>query len=178
MLSDQEMLILAVLFQTERYGYEIDKIISGRQLSLGGGVARSSVYAVLTRLYRKRLVDYREVTQSRRPPRMQYSITEAGREELEKSIFRELLRDDKILGRFEIALYVWPALTGVERKRLISSYIGKQKEKESYLKAAIEESINLTAAAFLERPLFLIAAEIRWLLKFAEESGIDLGAQF
>lgn len=178
MLSDQEMLILAVLFQTERYGYEIDKIISASQLSLGGGVARSSVYAVLTRLYRKRLVDYREVTQSRRPPRMQYSITEAGREELKKSIQRELSRDDKILGRFEIVLYVWPALTGVERKQLISLYIEKQKDKENYFRAAIQESINPTASAFLERPLFLVAAEIKWLLKFAEESGIDLGDQF
>jgi DNA-binding PadR family transcriptional regulator len=174
MMSNQETLILAILLQTERYGYEIDKILSGTLTGLWGGVARSSVYSVLTRLYRKRLVDYHEVARSGSPPRKLYSITAAGRARLEESIHRELSSDDRILGRFEIVLYAWPVLAEQERKELLSTYIGKLREREGYCRRGIQESINPTAAAFLERPLSLVTAEKEWLLRFAEQSGIVL----
>ncbi len=174
MLSDQEILMLAVLLQTERYGYEIDKVLSTTPIGLQAGVARSSVYAVLTRLYRKRLADCREVPQSGRPPRKLYSITEAGRLELQGSIARELSSEERILARFEIVLYAWPVLSGEERSGLMKSYIYKLREREVHFSRALEESINLAAAASYERSLYLVTAELDWLKRFAERTGIEM----
>jgi DNA-binding PadR family transcriptional regulator len=173
MLSDQEILILAVLLQTERYGYEIDKILSGGPTGLRGGVARSSIYAVLTRLYRKRLVDYREVARSGRPPRKLYTITNTGRAELEGSIYRELSSEDRILVSFEVVLYAWPLLSELKRARLISTYLGKLREREVFFSRAVQDSINPIAAAFHGRLLSLVTAETSWLLSFAEQNGIS-----
>src|SRR3972149_2677621 len=81
-LSIQELLVLAILAETERYGYEIFGIIRSRGIRDRYEFAISSVYSVLRRLENRGLVAARDYSQPPRPPRKIYSITETGRSSL------------------------------------------------------------------------------------------------
>ena len=173
-LSNQEIVILAILSETERYGYEIDKILSKRQIRLWSNIAASSVYAVLTRLHRKGLAERREVTQSGRPPRKLYSISESGRNELESAIFEAILDEGRVIGRFDIILLVWPILSSEMRNKLVSSYMAHLKTREEFYRKETEQIINPISAALFERPLRTIRAEMGWLTEFAQKNGISI----
>ena len=173
-LSDQEIVILAILSETERYGYEIDKILGKRQIRLWEKIASSSIYAVLNRLYRRGLAERREVGQSGRPPRKLYSISESGRAELESAIFESILAEDRVIGRFEIILLVWPMLSSEKRDRMLSSYMAVLKGRENLYRKEVEQEINPISAALFERPLGTVMAEIAWLKEFAQKNGVSI----
>jgi len=167
------LIILAILSETERYGFEIDKIIKNRHINLWNQVALSSIYAVLRRLADRGLVTAREVSQSSRPPRKLYAMSAAGRIELENSLEEALISTDRLLGRFEVILIVWPILTDDKKRRLLLSYQRKLKEKLISLADQIEREINPISAAQLERPRASIRAELEWLNAFSVKFGFE-----
>lgn len=173
-LSNQEMVILAILSETERYGYEIDKILANRQIRAWGNIAPSSIYAVLNRLRRKGLAGSREVGQSGRPPRKLYSISESGRAALESDLFESILDQDRVIGRFEIILLVWPMLSSEKRNKLLSSYMTLLKTREEFYRKEAGQRINPVSAALFERPHGTVMAEIGWLKEFAQKNGVLL----
>ncbi len=173
-LSNQEIVILAILSETERYGYEIDKILSEKQIRPWNDIAPSSIYAVLTRLYRRGYAERREVIQSGRPPRKLYSITESGRAELEGAIFESILDDQRVIGRFELILFVWAMLSSEKRNKLLSSYMALLKGREEYYRREAGQRINPIASALFERPLRIVRAEMGWLREFAENNGVSI----
>ena len=74
-----EGLVLEVIGQKESYGYEITKRLN----ELGfGGLVEGTVYAVLIRLERDKLVTIQKVASTQGPPRKLYSLNNAGRGEL------------------------------------------------------------------------------------------------
>jgi len=173
-LSNQEIVILAILSETERYGYEIDKILAKKQIRLWSDIAPSSIYAVLNRLYRRGLAASREVGQSGRPPRKLYSISESGRAVLEGALFKSILDDDRVVGRFEIILLVWPMLSSEKKNELLSSYMTLLKTREKFYRKEVEQEINPISAALFERPLRMVMGEIGWLKEFARKNGVLL----
>jgi DNA-binding PadR family transcriptional regulator len=173
-LSDQETVILAILSETDRYGYEIDKILTQRQIRPWGDIAVSSIYAVLRRLHRKGLVESREVSQSGRPPRKLYSISDSGRVVLESNIFESILDEERLIGRFEIVLLVWPMLFSENRNELLSSYMALLRTREEFYRQEAGQTINPISAALFERPLRTVMAEIGWLKEFAQKNGVLL----
>ncbi len=173
-LSNQEIVILAILSETERYGYEIDKILTEKQIRPWDNIAQSSIYAVLIRLHRMGLADRREVSQSGRPPRRLYSISESGRAELEEAIFESILDDRRVIGRFEIILFVWAMLSSDKRNKLLSSYMALLRGREEYYRTEAGQRINPIEAALFERPLRTVKAEIGWLKEFAQNNGVSI----
>lgn len=173
-LSNQEIVILAILSETERYGYEIDKILIKRQIRPWSNIAPSSIYAVLSRLHRKGLAGSREVSQSGRPPRKLYSISEFGRAVLESALFESILDEGRVIGRFEIILLAWPMLSSEKRNKLLSSYMALLKTRVKFYRKEAEQEINPISAALFERPLRTVMAEIGWLKEFAQENGVLL----
>lgn len=80
-----EMLILSLVGETERYGYELLTSLeerSGGELSLSGG----TLYPVLYRLEEDGHLETRWETEGRGAPRKYYRITERGREELNRRL--------------------------------------------------------------------------------------------
>ena len=70
-----EGLVLEIIGQKESYGYEITKRLN----ELGfEGLVEGTVYAVLIRLEKNRLVNIRKVPSTQGPPRKQYSLNTAG----------------------------------------------------------------------------------------------------
>ena len=76
------MLVLALLAEQESYGYEL----VGRLIDAGlAGIATGSVYPVLSRLERDRLISSRLVASPSGPARKYYRPTSAGASELHGS---------------------------------------------------------------------------------------------
>ncbi len=172
-MTNQELTILAILSETERYGYETDKLIAERGLKTSGKIALSSIYAVLNRLLKKGLISSREVTQSGRPPRKLFAISYSGRVELEDALFKALMPEDDLLGQFELILLVWPLLSQDRKKELLGSYHKWLGDKTIILRDAVSREINPVAAAFYDRPLAILKAEIDWLSEFSSKNGIQ-----
>jgi transcriptional regulator len=88
-----EMIVLALLEQRERHGYELAKLIQAQSQSrLQFHVA--SLYPMLYRLERKRLVEGRWVEKSGERRRRYYRLTAAGHKALaqQRQSWREFVR--------------------------------------------------------------------------------------
>jgi PadR family transcriptional regulator PadR len=78
-----ELCIMAALRDEEAYGYQIVERLGGIP---GLEVTESTVYPVLARLARDRLVTVRTAASPAGPPRRYYRLSEAGRRRLQEMI--------------------------------------------------------------------------------------------
>lgn len=79
-------LILAILNQQEASGYEIKKLSTEDRFSHFVDISFGSIYPTLARLETEHLVTCRSETQSGKPDRKIYSITDKGRVELVQAL--------------------------------------------------------------------------------------------
>jgi DNA-binding PadR family transcriptional regulator len=82
-----EIVVLGLLTESPRYGYEIDTEIKNRGLNHWGKLAISSIYYLLNKLESQGYVTFEYQKEGKYPTRKVYSITPAGREMLEKELF-------------------------------------------------------------------------------------------
>ena len=78
-----ELCVLALLKGEEAYGYEIVERLNA-QAKLE--VSESTVYPILARLHREKLLAQRRVTSSNGPPRRYFRLTLAGQRHFEEMI--------------------------------------------------------------------------------------------
>lgn len=71
-----ELAILSALYRNSHYGYSLV-----RQMALAGvlGLKEGTIYPILSRLAKERLVQTEWVESNQGPPRKYYSLTDAGR---------------------------------------------------------------------------------------------------
>ena len=74
-----EGLVLEIISRNEIYGYEIVKKLSALGFE---GIAEGTVYAILVRLEKNRLVHIHKRPSEIGPPRKFYTLNERGRDEL------------------------------------------------------------------------------------------------
>ncbi len=73
--------VMEIISRKQTYGYEITRRLN----TLGfTEVVEGTVYAILIRLEKNKLVDMEKKTSDMGPPRKFYSLNDAGREELQK----------------------------------------------------------------------------------------------
>lgn len=77
------MLVLRVLSDEETYGYELVSRLTSRGMA---GISTGTVYPVLNRLEREKLLDSRLVASTSGPARKYYSVTALGEEALAEAI--------------------------------------------------------------------------------------------
>lgn len=176
-MTNQELIILAMLSETERYGYEIDTMIKKRLSGFSQKIARSSVYAALKKLLNAGLVSSREILQSGRPPRKVYDISASGRLELERALSKALMPEDSLLGNFDVIILVWPLIPDARRGELLNAYSRYLSEKRMELKRMLSGEFSPVSAAFFERPLAMVEGEIGWLGEFCDKNGVSLALQ-
>ena len=82
-----ETVVLALLMESPRYGYEIDSQINNRGINHWGKVAISSIYYLLGKLEEKGYVTFEYYKEGKYPTRKVYSITSEGRSFLEERLF-------------------------------------------------------------------------------------------
>lgn len=160
-LKDNEVVLLGLLSESPRYGYEIDKVIEERGLREWTDIAFSSIYAALTGLEKKGLAAADQSVSNGRV-RKQYKITPAGKRALDTAV-KELLAVPRRTTS-ELDLGVSLAL-GIERDQMI----GCLHQRMSAIDAAIDdirakreakaEGAPFFVKALFDRPIAHLQAE-------------------
>src|SRR5262245_30392937 len=83
-MTDAELLLLWLVPEMTRHGYEIDQVIDQRGMRQWTQIGFSSIYFVLGRLQKLRLVTARKAARATASPRARkvYAVTNAGRRAL------------------------------------------------------------------------------------------------
>ncbi|MFD6857080.1 PadR family transcriptional regulator [Rhodococcus sp. NPDC060090] len=76
-----EGIVLAILAEKPAYGYEITAHLRERGFV---DIAEGTIYALLVRIERRKIVDVEKVPSDKGPPRKVYSLNPQGRRELDE----------------------------------------------------------------------------------------------
>ena len=103
-MIDQELILLGLLRQSPKHGYEI-KVKVREILSLFAGVQLKSIYYPLKILEKKGLLTKRVVKKGKRPPRLVYCLTPKGKERFELLLNKNLLDFKRPQFTLDLSLY-------------------------------------------------------------------------
>ena len=168
-LSLSEQLILGILSEQARHGYDIEKIIIQRGMRKWAVVGFSSIYYVLERLEEKGLATGDDTQGNEKK---QYSITNGGvsvlKAETKKRIAERMpanthfmtgLATSNLIGASELAKSL------EQRKVELASDLEALKDKQFTI-----ENIPQSARRLLELSETLLEAELRWINKELERT--------
>jgi DNA-binding PadR family transcriptional regulator len=85
-MEDKKLVILDLLRQNERHGYQLAESLKS-YVGLATGLKRATIYDLLNRMAGDGWITYREEREGNRPTRRVYAITDAG-----ETAFQRLLR--------------------------------------------------------------------------------------
>mgnify|MGYP001058912278 FL=1 len=168
-LSLSEQLILGILSEQPRHGYDIEKVIAGRGMRKWTDVGFSSIYYVLERLEAKGLA---ASTDAQGNEKKQYSITDTGVSVL-KNETRKLIAKRKPANTHFMTGLAVSHLIGADE--LIGSLEQRKAELTTDLKALQEKQSSIKNAPQSARRLFslsetLLQAELRFIKKELERA--------
>ena len=106
MTSDADIVVLSLLAEQPRHGYDLDRVIEQRGYRQWTSLAFSSVYYLLKRLSERGLLEPDEGSRGRRTV---FRVTEAGRRELRQSA------GERVLAPAPPSAGVLPALNAYSR---------------------------------------------------------------
>lgn len=106
MSSDADIVVLSLLAEQPRHGYDLDRVIEQRGYRQWTSLAFSSVYYLLKRLSERGLLEPDEGSQGRRTV---FRVTEAGRRELRQAA------GERVLAPAPPSAGVLPALNAYSR---------------------------------------------------------------
>lgn len=157
----QDLVLLGLLKEGPKHGYEIKKTIS-QVLNIFTNVDSKSIYYPLRRLEKKGLVVKRLGRKGRRPEKLIYKITKEGEEVFERLLNDNFLTFQRPIFNMDLSLYFLPLVkSGLAKSRLRSRLRGmkriirwlkerkadlEKKRKSYHLLAIIEHQIELTKA--------------------------------
>jgi len=164
-MIEQEFLLLGLLRQSPKHGYEI-KVKARQILSLFAGINLKSIYYPLSILEKKGLVSKKSVKYGKRPERLVYCLTEKGLSRFNELLNKSLLDFKRPQFSLDLSLYfldyLQPALS---LRRLAARQTILKK-----LSASIEEMLKsgelkgtLSLTRILEHNLCLLKAESAYI---------------
>ena len=160
-MIDQELILLGLLRQSPKHGYEI-KVKVREILSLFAGVQLKSIYYPLRILEKKGLLSKSVVKEGKRPPRLVYCLTPKGKERFEMLLNKNLLDFKRPQFTLDLSLYflgfLKPALA---RRRLEKrlEILGKISSGIEGMLDSKEVKDSLPILRIMEHNLCLLRAE-------------------
>ena len=164
-MIEQELLLLGLLRQAPKHGYEI-KIKVREILSLFAGVQLKSIYYPLKVLEKKGLLTKQAVKKGRRPERFVYCLTDKGKERFEILLSKNLLNFKRPQFTLDLSLYFLNYLPATLARRRLAARLTILKK----ISLGIVELLNSKAlkgslphTQILEHNLCLLRAESAFL---------------
>ena len=160
MSSDADIVLLSLLAEQPRHGYDLDRVIEQRGYRQWTSLAFSSVYYLLKRLSERGLLEPDEGSQGRRTV---FRVTEAGRRELRQAA------GERVLAPAPPSAGVLPALNAYSRldDPALAALLGRLDELRA-LRAQVDEE---HALAIFDYEILRQEADLAWtrsLLKKAD----------
>lgn len=164
-MIEQELLLLGLLRQSPKHGYEI-KIKVREILSLFAGVELKSIYYPLKILEKKGLLTKQAAKQGRRPERFVYCLTAKGKARFEELLSKNLLNFKRPQFTLDLSLYFLSYLPAdLARRRLAARLSILNKISSGIEKMLGSKALkgSLPHSQILEHNLCLLRAESAFL---------------
>lgn len=167
MSSDADIVVLSLLAEQPRHGYDLDRVIEQRGYRQWTSLAFSSVYYLLKRLSERGLLEPDEGSQGRRTV---FRVTEAGRRELRQAAGERLLTPAPPSAGVLPALNAYsrlddPALAALLARRA-EALLGRLDELRA-LRAQVDEE---HALAIFDYEILRQEADLAWTRSLLKES--------
>lgn len=170
MSSDADIVVLSLLAEQPRHGYDLDRVIEQRGYRQWTSLAFSSVYYLLKRLSERGLLEPDEGSQGRRTV---FRVTEAGRRELSKAA------GERVLAPAPPSAGVLPALNAYSRlddpalaallARRAEALLGRLDELRA-LRAQVDEE---HALAIFDYEILRQEADLAWTRSLLKKADSD-----
>ena len=170
MSSDADIVVLSLLAEQPRHGYDLDRVIEQRGYRQWTSLAFSSVYYLLKRLSERGLLEPDEGPQGRRTV---FRVTEAGRRELRQAA------GERVLAPAPPSAGVLPALNAYSRlddpalaallARRAEALLGRLDELRA-LRAQVDEE---HALAIFDYEILRQEADLAWTRSLLKKAGSD-----
>ena len=170
MSSDADIVVLSLLAEQPRHGYDLDRVIEQRGYRQWTSLAFSSVYYLLKRLSERGLLEPDEGSQGRRTV---FRLTEAGRRELRQAA------GERVLAPAPPSAGVLPALNAYSRlddpalaallARRAEALLGRLDELRA-LRAQVDEE---HALAIFDYEILRQEADLVWTRTLLKKAGSD-----
>ena len=170
MSSDADIVLLSLLAEQPRHGYDLDRVIEQRGYRQWTSLAFSSIYYLLKRLSERGLLEPDEGTQGRRTV---FRVTEAGRRELKQAA------GERVLAPAPPSAGVLPALNAYSRLddpelvtllvRRAEALLGRLDELRA-LRAQVDEE---HALAIFDYEILRQEADLAWTRSLLKKADSD-----
>lgn len=173
-MTQIETILLALLYEEDRYGYEIESVVEEREMRNWTKIGFSSIYNSLKNLEKKGWIGSRYEEEYGSPARKVYFIKEDYREPVRETIKKILHAPQRVYSEFSIGLAFSHFLTTEEVYECLIKYRESlEKRKQIILQAysdqqsIIQDIIHIRA--LFTHPLKLIEAEVEWINELLNE---------
>lgn len=172
-MTDAELTILSLVAESPRQGHEIQHIIDERGLRDWLPIGFSSIYYILNKLEKQKMIKGSFLPAGTGAARKRYELTDAGRGILQTAIANRL-RDTGSSGTgFDLALLNLGVLQPLQVYRMLLYRQQDIKRQLTMLSKAWEEqqakdTISVSSHALYTRNIAMLEAEADWLAIFLD----------
>lgn len=172
-MTQIEIILLALLCEEDRYGYQIESVIEERNMRNWTKIGFSSIYNSLKNLEKKGLIGSRYEEADGAPGRKVYFVNDSAKAFVRETIKNILHSPQRVYSEFSIGMAFSHFLTEEEVYECLVKYReGLEKRRQIILQnyskePAVQSKIHLKA--LFTHPLRLIKAEIEWINELLNE---------
>lgn len=168
-ISLSEQLVLGILHESDRHGYDIEKTISARGMRKWTDIGFSSIYYVLDRLEKKGLAT---TSATIGKEKKQYSITDAGMNILKAETIKLISERKPANAHFMTGLATSHVINAIEltesfEQRKTTLLADLQRLRETNV---ITDNSPQSARQLIELSELLLVTELHWLSKELERT--------
>lgn len=169
-MSMVELLVLGLISESPRHGYEIIKEFKSRRYDQWSRISEVSVYKALERLASRGMIDPLQEIESRSIDRRPYQITQSGIEHLSDLVFRYLSSEEPLYQDYFLPIQFIEALPCEEACLALERRLSFLYRKSSALSTLLQATADLAEKPqrlLLEHLRQCYEREIAWLKEFA-----------
>lgn len=172
-MTNAELVILSLIAEKPRHGYEIEVVIEDRGMREWTEVGFSSIYYILKKLDKAGLITgHMELPEGQGPARKVYRLTPQGHEAWRKSTIEALSTPVPYYSPFRIGLSNLPGLSTTEALGSLHSYreaLAAQLEHVRERWTSQQSRLPYHVDALFDLSLTLLDAELSWVSSFIEQ---------
>jgi len=170
-MTNAELAILSLVAEQPRHGYEIEQVIEQRGMREWTEIGFSSIYYLLKKLERDRLISGQLQEAERGPARRTYQITQLGVKVLHDSLLEALSSPQPCYTSFSLAIGNLPALERSDVIAALNDYRSALGTRLELVRLRWEEQRPLPyfVEALFDYSTSMIEAELNWTDKFLKK---------
>ncbi|WP_190258895.1 PadR family transcriptional regulator [Pelotomaculum schinkii] len=175
-LSNLEVILLYIVNEKPSYAYEINKAIDSRNIRMWVRVGLASIYQVLRRLEKKKLVYSQEEKEGKMPDRIRYYITESGKSALKEASKRLLSGIEWYYLDLNVGLEASDALTPREKAESLINRLNKVKSNIKRMKeiVAYDSDVRFKKKALIKNLIYMRESEEAYLQEVLRDMSIGI----